>query len=238
MDLLALAIAPGIAICLFIYIKDKHNKEPFGVMLMSFIFGMVSLVPVFFIEVYFGNKQNLYMESGILHTTVLAFLIVAFTEEFFKYLVVRWYCYTRKSFDEPFDGIVYAVMVGMGFATLENIGYVLQHGYSNGILRMLTAVPAHGCFAVLMGYFLALAKFKPVKRAWYLLMAIIMPVLFHGTYDFFLMVGSTWMHFAAAMVSFLIALRVSFIAIKKKQAYSKQYLEDIAELHKKQEDIL
>lgn len=238
MDLLALAIAPGIAICLFIYFKDKYNKEPLGVLIMSFVLGMFSLVPVFFAEVYFGAKQKEYMESGILFTAVSAFLGVAFIEEFFKYLVARFYCYTRKSFDEPFDGIVYTVMVGMGFATLENIGYVYEHGVNNGIMRMFTAVPAHGCFAVLMGYFLSLAKFKPQRRVYYIFMALFLPVLFHGAYDFFLFSGTTVIHFGAAMLSFLIALRISFLAIRKKQAYSKQYLEDIAELHKKQEEIL
>ena len=238
MELLALAIAPGIAICLFIYFKDKYNKEPFSVLLMSFILGMFSLIPVYFAEVYFGGKLEAMMESGVIRTAVSAFIIVAFTEEFFKYLVVRFYSYTRKSFDEPFDGIVYSVMVGMGFATLENIGYVLQYGFGNGIMRMLLSVPAHGTFAVLMGYFIALAKFKPEKRPLYMLLAIVLPVIFHGTYDFCLFMGSTLLHFAGALLSFFIAIRLSFIAIRRKQAYSKSYLEKIAEMHKKQEEII
>lgn len=238
MQLLALAIAPGIAICLFIYFKDKYNKEPLGILVMSFILGMASIIPAIFLEVFFGAKLNAMMLDGVTHFAVLAFLVVALSEELCKYLVVRFYCYTRKSFDEPFDGIVYSVMVGMGFATLENIGYVLQHGYANGLVRMVLSVPAHGTFAVLMGYFVALAKFRPSKRRWYFLLAIVLPVLFHGLYDFFLMVGNTWMHFGGALVSFFIAIRLSFIAIKRKQAYSKAYLEELARLHAKQEEIL
>jgi protease PrsW len=238
MELLALAVAPGIAICLFIYFKDKYNKEPLGVLVMSFILGMFSLVPAFFSEVYFSGIQQRWMTNGVWFTAVFAYIIVAFSEEFCKYIVVRFYCYTRKSFDEPFDGIVYSVMVGMGFATLENIGYVYQNGFGNGVVRMLLSVPAHGTFAVLMGYFVSLAKFKPAQRGYYLLLAIVLPVLFHGTYDFFLFVGKTWMHFAGALASFLIAIRLSFIAIKRKQLYSKQYLEDIAKVHEKQEEIL
>lgn len=73
--------------------------------------------------------------------------------------MIRLFAYRRKAFDEPFDGIVYVVMVGMGFATLENIGYVLQHGMGTGILRIFLSVPAHATFAILMGDHLGLAKF-------------------------------------------------------------------------------
>ena len=52
------------------------------------------------------------------------------------------------------SGIVYAVMVSMGFATLENILYVYSYGYETGVLELLLAVPAHATFAVLMGYFM------------------------------------------------------------------------------------
>jgi RsiW-degrading membrane proteinase PrsW (M82 family) len=238
MELIALAIAPGLAICLFIYFKDKYNKEPFSVLLMSFILGMFAIVPVFFIEVYFGGKLTEQMESGIVQNAVSAFFVIAFTEEFFKFLVVKLYCTTRKSFDEPFDGIVYAVMVGMGFATLENIGYVTENGYGNGIMRMFLAVPGHATFAVLMGYFVSLAKFKPEKKTFYLFLSIFLPVFFHGLYDYFALYGGPWLNLGGAVGSLLIALRLSFIAIKRKQAYSKSYLEALAEVHKKQEEVI
>jgi len=126
----------------------------------------------------------------------------------------------------------------MGFATLENIEYVYNYGITNGIVRMLLSVPAHGTFAVLMGYFVSLAKFKPERRGFYFFLAILLPVVFHGTYDFFLFVGKTWMHFAGALISFFIAIRLSMIAIKRKQAYSKSYLEALEKVHKEQEEIL
>jgi len=238
MGLLALAIAPGIVICLFIYLKDRYNKEPFGLLLMSFIFGMASIIPAYFIEIFFGTKLNELALGGALHVSVFAYAVVALTEELCKFLPLRAYSYTRKSFDEPFDGIVYAVMVGMGFATLENIGYVMQYGYANGVARLLLAVPAHGTFAILMGYYLALAKFKPEKKTWFTFLSILVPVLFHGTYDFFLFVGNTWLHLAGAIASLYIAIRLSFKAIRRKQAYSKLYLEQMAEIHKKGEEII
>ena len=76
------------------------------------------------------------MGEGIFYVAVYSYLIVALSEEGSKFLMLRLIPYRRKAFDDPFDGIVYAVMVSMGFATLENIGYVMQHGMGTGLLRM------------------------------------------------------------------------------------------------------
>ena len=85
-------------------------------------------------------------------------LSVGITEELLKFLVVMLIIYPNKNFDEPFDGIVYAVFVGMGFATAENLAFVMNGSASLAIMRMLSAVPAHFVFAVIMGYYLGKAK--------------------------------------------------------------------------------
>jgi protease PrsW len=112
----------------------------------------------------------------------------------------------------------------MGFATLENIGYVYQHGWGTGIMRMFLSVPAHATFAVLMGYHFGLAKFDYADRGRHFLLAIILPVLFHGAYDFFLFLGNDLLHIGGALISFYIAIRLSQKAIRKQQELSKNYL--------------
>lgn len=136
--------------------------------------------------------------------------------------MIRLFAYRRKAFDETFDGIIYAVMVGMGFATLENIGYVLQHGMGTGILRMFLSVPAHATFAILMGYHLGLAKFDATNRKKYLFLAVFWPVTFHGTYDYFLFLGNTILHVAGAIISFIVAIQLSKKAIRKHEVLSKE----------------
>ena len=227
MGLLALAIAPGFAICLFIYFKDKYKKEPLGLLMFSFFMGALSIIPALVIELTFTKPVNRLMGEGILYTAVFSYIIVALSEEGSKFLALRFVPFRRKSFDDPFDGIVYAVMVGMGFATLENIGYVLQHGFGTGVLRMFLSVPAHGTFAVLMGYHIGLAKFDPVNRKKFMLLAVLWPVIFHGTFDFFLFVGNTWLHFAGAVVSFIVAVKLSLKLIKRKQEMSRNHFEGI-----------
>jgi protease PrsW len=238
MGLLALAIAPGIVICLFIYFKDKYNREPLGLMLLSFIMGVLSIVPAFFIQVALTKPVNQMMGEGIFYTAVFSYLIVALSEEGSKFLALRFIPYRRRAFDDPFDGIVYAVMVGMGFATIENIGYVTEHGLGTGILRMFLSVPAHATFAVLMGYHLGLAKFDIVNKRKHMVLAIFWPVLFHGTFDFFLFVGNTWLHFAGAVISFIIAVKLSLKLIRKKQQLSRDHHQGIDSITGNNHDIL
>ncbi len=238
MGLLALAIAPGIVICLFIYFKDKYNREPLGLMLLSFFMGMLAIIPAIIIQLALTKPVNQLMGEGVLYTAVFAFLIVALSEEASKFLVIRYVPYRRMAFDDPFDGIIYSVMAGMGFATLENIGYVLEHGLGTGIMRMFLSVPAHGTFAVLMGYHIGLARFDAANRRKHMILAIFWPVLFHGTFDFFLFVGKTWMHFAGALVSFIVAIRLSFKLIRRKQLLSRDHHQGIDSITGNNHDIL
>jgi protease PrsW len=238
MGLLALAIAPGIAICLFIYFKDKYNREPFGMLILSFFLGILSILPAIVIQLALTKPVERIMGQGILYTAVFSYLIVALSEEGSKYLALRYGPYRRRAFDDPFDGIVYAVVVSMGFATLENIMYVTNHGIGTGILRMFLSVPAHATFGVLMGYHLGLAKFIPSQKKKYMFLAIFWPVLFHGTFDFFLFVGNTWLHFAGAVVSFIVAVKLSLKLIRRKQSMSQEYFINIDTINKQGHDIL
>jgi RsiW-degrading membrane proteinase PrsW (M82 family) len=237
MGLLALAIAPGIAICLFIYFKDKYNREPLGLLILSFFLGMLSIVPAIIVQISFTKPVERLMGQGLLYTAVFSYLIVALSEEGSKFLALRFFPFRRKAFDDPFDGIIYAVVVSMGFATLENIFYVTEHGFATGILRMFLSVPAHATFGVLMGYHLGLAKFDSANKTKYLFLAIFWPVIFHGTFDFFLFVGNTWLHFAGAVVSFIVAVKLSLKLIRKKQAYSKDHYAGLDSLTGNNHDI-
>lgn len=238
MGLLALAIAPGIFISLFIYFKDRYKKEPLGLLILTFILGMLSIIPALIIETGLTKPVERIMGKGVLYTAVFSYIIVALSEEGSKFLVLRYYAFRRRAFDDPFDGIVYSVMVGMGFATLENIGYVMQHGWVTGITRMFLSVPAHATFAVLMGYHIGLAKFDPEWRNKYFALAIFWPVLFHGTFDFFLFLENTWLHTIGALVSFVVAIRLSFKLIRRKQQLSKDHHEGIDSITGNNHDII
>lgn len=228
MELLALALAPGIAIMWFIYSADKLEKEPLKALTLSFLLGMLAILPTLLAETAGVHLlDQLLPKEGWLYYSLLAFVVVAFTEELMKWLMVRAYAYKRAFFNEPFDGIVYGVMVSMGFATLENIGYVFQFGWQTGLMRMVLAVPAHATFGVLMGYYFGLARFVGKEREWGLkIRGLLLAVLFHGLYDLFLLVQqdntitdrvSSGLLFGTAVLSFLVAVKLSWQAIKLHQ---------------------
>jgi RsiW-degrading membrane proteinase PrsW (M82 family) len=184
-SLIILAIAPALAVCGYIIHKDRFNKEPLKLVLAAFLFGAFSIFPATIGSSLGGSF--IVKDGNIINTALFAFLVVALSEEFAKFFFLRYILFKRKEFNEPLDGIVYAVMIGMGFAAFENIFYVAQGGYRIGLLRMLTAIPAHAVFAVVMGYHVGLAKFDLTHKNELLRKGLVFPVLLHGTYDFLLM---------------------------------------------------
>lgn len=234
MEFIALAIAPGIAICLFIFHRDRFNREPKLNLVLTFILGAVTVFPAAIIE----NRFMPLSDNSIAGTAVTAFLIVALTEEFVKFAVLRLYAYPKKSFDEPLDGIVFAVVASMGFATAENVMYVLKaaeigDGYKVAFLRMFLSVPAHATFGVLMGYHVGKAKFDKANSTAWMVRGLFWAVVFHGLFDFFLFLQqspdvapyvSELLLFIGAVVSFIIGMRLSWKHIEKHRVLSQQTL--------------
>lgn len=183
---LALAILPGIVICYLIYQSDRYEKEPRSMLILAFTLGVLTTIPAVYIE-RIGGKLGFSPHSQELWSVAMAaFVVVGLTEELMKFLVVR-YLMRLPTFNEPIDGIVYAVMVSMGFATLENILYVVTHGTEVALTRMFTAVPAHAVFGIVMGFWVGLAKFADTKGfVRFLMLGLLGATLLHGAYDFFL----------------------------------------------------
>ena len=223
LELLGIALAPGSAIMLYIYLKDKHEPEPLSLLLISFLYGVLSTIITLTISL--PVEFLLVLQKGdLVHEFFDAFLKVALVEEFSKFIFVRFVLFRNRNFNEPFDGIVYAVMVSMGFATFENIIYVFQYGFETGILRMFTAVPAHATFGVMMGYFLGKAKFSQANKFSLSVVALIAATVFHGAYDYFWFIAEVkgvwtgiWL---GAIASLIVGLALSRSAIRLHQQAS------------------
>ena len=152
---------------------------------MAFLIGVFSVLPA---SVVSGKMEEWF--SGTVGTSVetlvYAFLVIAFVEELIKFLFLRFFIFRKDAFNEPFDGIVYGVMIGMGFATFENLFYVFEGGVATALVRMFSAVPAHGVLGVMMGYYVGKSKFDLPNRNKWTLKAFFIPFLAHGCYDFLL----------------------------------------------------
>lgn len=215
---LAIAILPIFIIGLVVYKKDILEKEPAGLLIKLFFLGILSTLPSVILELL-ASKIIPVTNNNVLDSFVLAFFGVAMIEEGYKAIFTYSPTYTNKNFNHIYDGIVYAVFVSLGFATLENVLYVLDFGRNTAILRAFTSVPAHAFYGVSMGYYMGIAKYnekignlKECQKN--KIISIVLPIIFHGTFDFLLLMGNQLMiilFFAFVIVLYVVA----YIQIKK-----------------------
>ncbi|RMG67458.1 MAG: protease PrsW [Bacteroidetes bacterium] len=210
LELLALALAPIAFIFTYVYLKDRYEREPLKYLLITFVFGGLTAVPVIMVGQWLQEVTGTSATSSPADLLIYSFIVVAMTEEGMKYLVLRWYNYPHREFDEPYDGIMYGVAVSLGFAAIENILYVLNGGMGTGLIRMFTAVPAHASFGAMMGFFVGRAKFGSRRPMLDRLKGLLVAIIFHGLYDYFLFLGNTSLtviSFVALMVGVYLARR-------------------------------
>ena len=224
--LVTLAVLPGILIMLWVYKKDKIEKEPKGLLLKLFVLGAISVIPAALLEIGAGWILESSVTDGLDEIHIIAienFAGVELIEEAGKYFFLKKVSWKHPAFDYRFDGIVYAVVVSMGFAVVENIMYVVENGFGNAIVRALISVPGHASFAICMGAYYGAAK---VAESWgdqvqsekLRAKALWMPVFMHGFFDFCLSVDS-WI---ALIVFFVYIIVVDIVIIKKIKKYSRE----------------
>jgi len=215
--LVSLSILPGFIIMAMIYYLDEHDKEPLWLLAIAFILGALTLhLDINILEYLLSSKdiQNNFLSAGN------EALTVSVTEEILKFVVVMLIIYPNKYFDEPFDGIVYSVFVGMGFATAENLTFVLQGSASLALMRMLSAVPAHFVFAVIMGYYLGKAKSNKKAQLIFILLSILIPISIHALYDYFLFIDFIQGIWIGGIVTLVIALYIAKKSIQEHMSAS------------------
>ena len=156
----------------------------------SLLLGAVICIPVVAIEFLLKSFPNFLPVSFPVFYE--AFVVYGFTEELFKYAAILLLIWKNKNFNEPFDGIVYATFVSLGFAGIENILYVQEYGAGVGLARAFLSVPGHALWGILMGYQLGLAKFVPEERKKRLLLAFFIPFICHGIFDYLVIDLSVW----------------------------------------------
>uniref|UniRef100_A0A7C4CA68 Protease PrsW n=1 Tax=candidate division WOR-3 bacterium TaxID=2052148 RepID=A0A7C4CA68_UNCW3 len=219
--LLLLALAPGLVLFLFFYFRDRYRKEPAGALAVTFVLGALAVFPAMAVSFTLQRLTGWSPHTpNLLHAFAGAIIIVGLVEEGWKFLVVRFYSWHRREFDEPYDGIMYSITAALGFATLENILYVLTGGFGVGVMRAFLAVPAHAFNGVVMGYFLGEAKFAGTIRRSHLLSATALglAVLAHGVYDFIVFTLARRPLMLVNLVVFAVLTWVLFFEATRRQA--------------------
>lgn len=188
MKLLILALAPVFIIAVYVYFRDKYEKEPLSMLIKALLAGAFIVLPVLLVGQFLKVPMAWIPESA--HPFYTAFVLASLNEEMFKFAALILLVWRSQHFNEKFDGIVYAVFISLGFAAVENIMYVFQHGEMTGLMRAVVSVPGHALFGVTMGYYLGLAKFYSKQSKPLLLRSFFYPIVLHGVFDFILMQGN------------------------------------------------
>ncbi|WP_042223572.1 glutamic-type intramembrane protease PrsW [Oceanobacillus manasiensis] len=198
--ILSAGIAPAVALMSFFYLKDRYS-EPLPLLIRTFIIGCLLVFPIMFIQYILtteGFTNNYFVES---------FLYISLTEEFFKWFLFIYTIYHHSEFDAHYDGIVYAVAISLGFATVENVLYLLTNGIEYAFSRAIFPVSSHALIGVIMGYYFGKAKINKQHKKRNIVMAFIIPFLLHGTYNYILkIVPTNWILF---LIPFMILLWIN-----------------------------
>ncbi|MGX6442592.1 glutamic-type intramembrane protease PrsW [Neobacillus sp. K501] len=197
LGILSAGIAPGLALLSYFYLKDEYDSEPISMVMRTFLFGALLVFPIMFIQ------HVLHTENIITLDWVDAFLSTSLLEEFFKWFILFYAIYQHVEFDEPFDGIVYGVAVSLGFATVENIFYLIANGIEHAMARALLPVSSHALFGVIMGFYIGKAKFTEGKKAKWVILSLFLPFFLHGIYDFILKTQENWLYIILPFMIFL-----------------------------------
>ena len=186
------ALLPVFLILRYVYLLDKNEREPLGFVLKVVVWGAIFSIPCAGVERFMISLISSFYDPATINFAWIENTVgVALVEELSKWLVLMLIVWKNQNFDYRYDGIVYAVSASLGFAALENILYVFSYGTGVSIGRAIFAIPGHATFGVFMGYFLSRAKTfwiddKRIRMTICKLLALALPMLIHGCYDFLL----------------------------------------------------
>ncbi|QBK25834.1 glutamic-type intramembrane protease PrsW [Ureibacillus thermophilus] len=220
--LLSAAIAPGCALFSYFYLRNQMATEPRKTLFRTFIFGLLITFPIMFI-------QYVVQEEGIIANPFLRNVIfTGALEEFFKWFIIYAFIFRHVEFDDPYDGILYGAAASLGFATLENILYLLTFGIDTAFMRALLPVSSHALFGVVMGYYFGRSKFTKTKYSKeFLALSLIAPFILHVIYNSILMFEDYWLYLMAPFMLFL-----WWFALKKVKLAHEHLIKHLVEQNK------
>lgn len=195
--LLSATVAPGLALLSYFYLRNQMSTEPRKTLFQSFIYGALITFPIMFIQ------HVLQAEGTFSNSFIRDVLFSSGLEEFFKWLVIFVVIFKHIEFDDPYDGILYGASVSLGFATVENVLYLLSFGINTAFIRAVLPVSSHALFGVVMGYYYGKSKFaKNDKEIEYLLLSLFAPILLHLIYNSILTFKGYWVYLIAPFMLF------------------------------------
>jgi len=184
-----MAVFPAVILVYYYYRQDKNKSIHKGLIINIFFLGICCSLTVTMLSGLVRQANAIFQWSPFFTYFFEAFIVAGLCEEYIKLLIIRHYAYYKSSFNGVIDGIIYTIVVSMGFACMENIIYVMSGSWHNAIARGFTAVPLHAVCSGMMGYYIGRAKFAKTKEEEKSLIykGLWQAVAIHGLYNFMLM---------------------------------------------------
>ncbi len=198
-----LGLVPSL-VWLAYYLREDMHPEPKRMILEIFFWGALITIPVFFVQVGLANLLEMTNLNSTIFSIIYWFLIIAFSEEFFKYLVFRVKVFNSPHLDEPLDVMLYMVVAALGFTAIENILYLFSPAGPMSfdqsvtralimvLIRFIGATFLHTLCSATAGYFLAISIQKAKKKYIPLILGLLIATVLHGLYDFSLMATNNY----------------------------------------------
>jgi RsiW-degrading membrane proteinase PrsW (M82 family) len=196
-------IPPLMAMAYFDYLDRKRPEPPRLLRKLAWA-GALAALPILIAELGLSTLYATYFnplwsailgEPEILAKAYQAFVVAATTEESGKLACLALFAFRRPEFDERMDGLVYGARVGLGFALVENVAYLLKAAESGDsvatfVARALLAVPGHATWGAVIGAFAAATRFDGIRFG--LLRGWLLAIFLHGLYDFPIFLAPQW----------------------------------------------
>ena len=181
--IISLILAPLIAAIIVAIVWVKRDKYRYPQLISSFVLGMISiLVVLLFMNI--ADRYYLNAFKNLRRIIFYSFVVMGLGSELGKFIILRYHNFNKSSFNGPLDGIVYSVMISMGFAFISNILYFLLPYYTEiDFLYAITVVFANLFFAVILGFFVGIAKTRENKFV-DTMTGLLAASFFHALYNF------------------------------------------------------
>jgi RsiW-degrading membrane proteinase PrsW (M82 family) len=196
----AIALSPAIALVWFFYARNAYTPERKLLVTMLFLVGGLSALGALALNHSLEKYTQLWSGAPELSHRLLFWVLgVGLNEEFAKMAPLLLLLYPRRDFRTPYQGLLGAATVALGFAAVENLFYLERYGTVTLLTRSVLTVPAHAFFSIPMGVMMAYARNARRERTRYLwlLGGLGVSVAFHGLYDVWLSIGAAWLDWIA-----------------------------------------
>ena len=217
---LSLLFSPLLAAIVVGIIWTKRGKDRYPGLIASFVLGMFSIAIVLLFQ-YIAKYYGLDPYRNIRRTIFYAFMVMGIGSELGKYLVLRYFYFTKSSFNGPLDSIVYSTMIALGFSFAGNILYFTLPFYTEvDFIYAYSVVPANIFFAVIMGFFIGMGKSRENKFV-DSMTGLFGASFFHALYNFCFFTNDYRLLVFLSIGAFIIVIMLYYKAFEFNEEYKR-----------------